>query len=161
MSTLFNMGHDVGLVHNMPFNDYYAIKKEQLVRLSKLIDDSKYKYLAAITANKYQEKAREVLAKKGFKQVVTFYSSHNHKDETLTLWTKTNLKKTNNIPYDRDEDNFPYNCSVNFNESLYDRLALVAAKKSNNDYGKNFQRVGRTPIFYKVRKTKVVKGIFD
>ena len=53
--------------------------------------DSLQKLLVAVTADRFQQDAREVLQRTGWKELVTFDSSHG-KGERCTLWVNAPLE---------------------------------------------------------------------
>ena len=125
-----------------------------------------YKYLFAVSANKYQKGAREILSEQGFREVVEFYSNHigsiphvkyNEFQETLSLWVKTqeDYNKDFNINSLKEPFNpgncsvaitrdYPYKCMItllNQGDSVKDDAFL----KSNG-----FKRVKNMPIYFKI-----------
>lgn len=116
-----------------------------------------FKYLTAITANSFQELPRQVLTKNGFKQVITFKSSHGG-DQTLTLWYKTRKEK---IPTSKTEIYLPtYNCTIDYGDIGSNKIFIIAADnlKDKQKYKPNFIRIPKTPIWYSVKDIHIVEG---
>ena len=155
-----NLGYNVGTIYNMPFTEqYYPPTKEQMDKFEDKLKDLPFKYVTAITADKYQNKIRGILEKNGFKSIIKFNSSHDCKDETLTLWLKKqNKSKKHDIGID-----FPTsNCSVDYGKVGTKRFTFLASNLKNiKKLNKNFERIGKTPIFFAVNDKHKVVGIFD
>lgn len=168
MSETYHIGQNVLLFTDFPYSDLYYKSlniKEKLERLDEKIKLSKFKYLIAITANKFQKDTREILKKNRFKEIVTFYSSHEEDDETLTMY----LKKQNKYEKVNKKVSYPdplQNCSVSFvrgfsktedenNYGTYRIFEVIAKKKNESKIGlenNGFKRVKNTPIYFRLDK---------
>ena len=153
-----HLGHNVGNIYSLPTGGYYKEKQEALTAFDQSLNLKKlpYKYLTAITANKYQAKAAAILVKNKFKHIVTFYSSHESPDETLTLWFKE--QKGKKVIPDVKIYAPEYNCTVSYNDEDSGKYLDLSA--SNKDKATHL-RIGKTPVYYRVRKNKVTKGEFQ
>lgn len=156
MSSKFYMGNNVGGVYQMPMTTNYGYghsggkTTEELINdLEKLISSLKYQYLLAVTANKFQKHAMALLRKMGFKDYVTFKSSHANKDEFLSIWVKQN-KNFNKSIKDKIEDISYWNCSVNFNLNT-DKKCSIVVRKNGENLPEGFKQIKNTPIWYFVR----------
>lgn len=156
MSNLSHLGKNVWVLDSMPFGGYgYRVSPDSLVALEKKIKQVKFKYLIAVTANKFQEKAAEVLKKNKFKPQVTFKSSHNISDETLTLWLKVN--KSAKASSDKPINKPGGNCSVTYDR--YDSYRCgIAVKKDGETLPTCFSQMGKTPIWWYVNKHHIVEN---
>lgn len=153
----YHLGHNVGLIYGLPYGDgtAYPVKKQVIDEFAGYLSSkSKYRYLVAITADKYQHSGFPILSRNGFKKVVTFKSAHDCHDETITIWNKTNkgARKTSKekIPY------LPWNCSVVFHSGAGGRCNLWVEGPVKNA-GVDCKRIGSTPIWFRVRPNYVVK----
>ena len=150
MAHLYHIGQNVAAISALEYeNDGYNTGVEKLAK------EAKYKHLIAISVNMSQMSAARSLKKSGFKEHVTFYSSHG-KHETLTFWVKTNKKFK-----DLSKDNLSYpasNCSTCYKDSgAYTTRFMVAARKDKkNDLPDSFMNVKGTPIYFSVAKTNTV-----
>jgi len=151
------LGSNVCLISGFPFESYgYVPKQEDLDLLETLFvkvnQNNKFKHLLAITANKFQPKAREILKNDGFSEVITFLSSHNMKNETLTIWhkVKEGKFKASNLAIETTD----YNCSVSFNNEADDRRCSIVVKDPNNN---DFVKIENAPIWIKIDKEFIVK----
>lgn len=159
MAECYHMGFNVGAITGLPFfTDYYPTNNAQLSKFDVYLKGIKYKYQLAVTANTYQTDAGRVLKDNGFKKQLTFYSSHPQ-PETLTLWVKRRKRLINML--DR-QISYPggWNCSVSFTREIGSRMIAITVKSPYNKkdiLSKDFKRVGSTPIWFNVRKNKIVK----
>lgn len=152
MSKTCHLGHNVGNIYGLPTGGYYKEKETDLAAFDGSLKKLPYKYLTAITANKNQTKAAAILKKNKFKSIVTFYSSHESKDETLTLWFKEQKGKKplpENKIYNPD-----YNCTVSYNDEDSGKYLDLSASKNNKGTHK---RIDKSPVYYRVIKNKVVE----
>lgn len=120
--------------------------------MSQFLEGKKKRYIIGITADKFQLKARKELAKLGFKEIVTFKSLHNTKDEFLTLWYKCSLKTPKTpktaIHVDRFDLPFSGNCSAGISPS--NKRLVIKVRKDAKDDVTGFIRIKNSPIYYKV-----------
>ena len=132
-------------------DDFILANKE---KISELIEKSNGRYFVAVTANRYQERiGKECLKKLNFKPIVSCYSSHQNKSETLTLWarvrnTKPKVTETKHI----SDNNISYlaagNCSVGVmieNDKDISRRLTISTIETPG-----FTRVMQTPIYYRI-----------
>lgn len=152
----YNLGLNVCLVYGLPYsyrppNEGYNLTKETIEAFKKEICSQKFKYLIALTANIIQFSFRDSLKEIGFRDVVTFKSSHGG-GETVTLWTKTNENfdaELEKIPF----DDYPYNCSVAFNDhDSYKNCKIIVEPKERWAGLKEdkWKRIKNSPILFKI-----------
>lgn len=155
MATNNYIGHSTCVIDNLPFRDSGYSSNSSMKELEKSIDAAKFKYVIAVTANKHQKHTWNTLKDYGFKSIVTFNSSHDNNDETLTIWLKINnrIRKT----ADNTKLRAPgWNCSVIYNSTERYRCNIFLSDK-HNDRLINFRRIPKTPIYYKIKIGKIVK----
>lgn len=164
------LGNNVGGITGMPVKytgnlANYSSKEEEFTNLEQFLKSAevgKFQYLFAITANKFQNKSAGALKNNGFRPVTEFYSSHDVKDETLTIWTKTNGLKDKEF---KDllglavGPNYG-NCSVGYDRNSYERCIVTSkgpADTLNSLKNLGFKRVKNTNIFFKINDKHLVK----
>jgi hypothetical protein len=129
-------------------------RKECFEETKTCIEHAPFSTLIAITANYYQKSSHEVLKENGFKQIVTFNSAHDIKEETLTFWIKKNHKPTAETPDKREKtQKFYDNCSVSFGDYDRNKRLCIRHRKVN----KEFKKVRNAPIWFKIAKRHLVK----
>jgi hypothetical protein len=158
---IINCGRNVGLITG--FSYYYGPKRnnclvEEQRTLLSLSNHPKYKYVFGITANKYHYPSGLGLREFGFEPIITFFSSHNYPDETLTLWLKV-FNKFSKINRTKIHERLDYdygNCSISFNNRKRARMKVLIPKR-NFAYLKQFENINGTPIWFKVYKKHVTE----
>lgn len=148
-----HLGHDVWLIYYLP-SDYNGYKSNgNIETFTAQLKKLKYKYIVAITTI-YQEKSAEVLRDNNFKPIVIFKSAHNTPEENLTLWVRFDKNAPDCSNEEVNVDDFPFNCSVGFNEYYYQRCCLVAKKLVKL---KGFKQISKLPLWYKINKKFIIK----
>lgn len=158
------LGNSVGIIHNLPFsvpsNENWRGTKQEFDQFLPSVYN-KCRYLLAITANKFQKIAIEILKKHNFKEIVTVFSSHNRPDETVSVWMKdcsefvsNNIEQTVQII-----DLNISNCTVGFQECHipYRYVNIITVDLDNStevEKAKNrgFESVENTNVFMQVNK---------
>lgn len=184
MAVMFNtrniyLGNLTGGIINMPMNvtvndpymAYNCKNQEDIDELFNLFgkylnseEIAQYKYVFAITANKYQIMSRDVLIKNGFREVKEFYSSHaNSKknNETLSLFVKTNLNYRKDFDFSHTGIiSSGLNCTISTSRELFLRFVIIAQRPEETNEGLKqlkYSRVKNTPIWFRVDPDFVVK----
>lgn len=160
------IGNQTAAITNLPYkydeDDCYGPTKRDFTAYLKADPIKKFKYVLAITANKYQKDARTVLKNNNFREIVEFYSSHNEEFETLSLWVKNqkDYKPKNLRGYNIHREGI--NCTVSFNRADIDYRFVVTSENPKNkaelkELEKNeFVKVRGFPIYYRVEKGEIV-----
>ncbi len=153
MAKLYNIGHNVGSISDLGYENGNKIDPN----IAEEIKKAKHKYLMAVTANMTQQQAVATFRKHGFKQIVTFYSSHGD-DETLTVWAKIQNKYQKKAPV---ETNSPGgNCSVIYTrQTEYIPICSLTAENPRNAQDalpKGFMRIKDTPIYFRINDKYIV-----
>ncbi len=158
-----NIGKNVCLVEELPYLDSWGYNDDsdnEYRLFDKQLKKNQYKHCIAITANKFQKDTRKVLEKNGFKPAVNFYSAHNHKSETLTIWYKNrrDFKESgHNLNHAGD------NCSVSVNEEDDDCRnvcdILVESKGRTKAQLKKlgYKKIAKSPIWVDIEKKYQIK----
>lgn len=150
-----HIGHNVCAITGMGYS-YPGYKSDEVEfeNFEKLLKELKFKYLLAVT-NCYQVRSCNILKNNGFKKKVTFLSSHNRDDETLTVWVKVNKKAAN---LSKGDITYPSrNCSITYDKSAVNlRCCLIAAPAKSNPDG--FKRIAGTPIWFKIEDCFIVNS---
>lgn len=155
MSYSYYLGRNVSAIAGMEYDGYGEdYSKRESKELLKLINEPKSKFTLAITANKWQKAALNTLKNNGFKEEVTFQSSHNDISETLTLWVKVN--KDIKVAPKIKKENPTANCSVTYHKRTNERFNITTSD-SKKSLPKGFVRVKNTPIYFAVKKEHIVK----
>lgn len=156
------MGKNLGVIHSFPFDTYMqyngyksqtTYKKAIASSLHRLVKNARYKYLVAITANKWQKHAAEWFKAHRFIPIVEFYSSHKRADETLTVWLRVrrDIKSTPKEQLGRLPTG---NCSVSFYTELppyYSCLRFVVPstpKVLKQLKERKYKRLGKSPAWF-------------
>jgi hypothetical protein len=150
------IGDNVAVIDGLPYGGTYAPAKTQIEGFRNKLDKLEYRYIVATTANKFQKEARTILQENKFKEVITFYSSHGDKSETLTFWLKEQKKHKKDIKQNIGEPQ--YNCTVNYNKPAGNKIFTAFTKGQLGAYqnGKNLKIIPKTPIFFYVEDRDIV-----
>lgn len=134
-------------------DDFILANKE---KISELIEKSNGRYFFAITADRHQERiGKECLKKLNFKPIVSCYSSHNFKSETLTLWVRVRNTKPKVTEIKTISDNdinhlAAGNCSVGIMVENDNKKNLARRLTISTIEMPGFTRVMQTPIYYRI-----------
>lgn len=154
-----HIGQGVIVISSMPFqyNPYWS--PEMTAPFQEFAQSVHGKYLFAITADKYQRQSRDFIESLGFKSVLSFLSSHGYKDETLTMWLKTE-----DIEASKEEITYPdTNCTVTYveNGSTFQRVCKIVTaldKESKKLTKEGYRNIENTPIWFKLDKRYEVQS---
>jgi hypothetical protein len=153
MAFFRHFGQNVCVIQYMPQRySFYSSTNTKYEEFETEIKNLKYKYLLAVTANFYQKDSRETLQKQGFKEIITFLSTHGGQ-ETLTLWVKIQ-ESENKEPEPITTPSS--NCTVHYSRQS-GRFRLTLNKTGVSLKLRGWKNVDNTPIWYSVAPRFIVK----
>lgn len=156
MPNINYLGENCGLITRLGFSGYGEARLVEFLKDSK---ELKFKYLIAITANHYQKAARLVLKRSGFTELKEhiFYSAHNDKTETLSIWFK--IQKNKKKPNNAEIADLIGNCSVSTCRDGSKQCVITIKGKEDTVKSlteKKFQAIDKTPIWFKIAPHNIV-----
>ncbi len=158
MANFDHLGSNVCAVIYLPtiYSRHTKESRRIFREFSKQLKESKYRYFIAITANRYQEPIRPVLARHGFKPYIDFYSQHGT-HENLTLWLKIRQRGYDNANELIGITNGRWNCSVNLDGTTSKKCNIAIKSDPNQKLEENFKQFGKTPIHVWIKDDALIK----
>lgn len=154
MSAILHLGSKVGLVHSFNYTgggNYYRDKlpDNDMLEIKTAFEKSnkEFRYVLAITADKFQAHTFPILKNLKFSKFLTFKSSHDSPDEFLTIWVKfnKNVSELSKLP----KSDGPWSCSVRINNHNEKKRCHITTENPNNE---SYLQVKKYPIWVSVDK---------